>query len=365
MQSQAVADRNLDVPGELRRLTEGLPPGTRLPTVRELVSRLGVSQHAVQRALHSLSADGFVTTHVGRGTFVGLRSPAEKPGKVRHVLTLHHHTHLERGDVIAQTIHQRLTAEGHRSLILTYSDAEHAMDMLRDGPRYDTCILQPRTSVVPVKLIGLLREISKAVIVENRAVDQLDIDGISNHPVALSRLALEHLTSLGHRRIAWVVEERGDYFFERIAMLFEAFRTWHGLNPEEAPLVFAPARDGGRTGFADLESTMAQVLRAPRAIRPTAMFLSTSETGGHILAACRALKIALPQDLSLIRIGTPDIESEHLGELAIVGRPSRQAAEAVLKRMSWRWANPNGPYATVYDLPHLETHHSTGAPRGD
>ncbi len=275
-------------------------------------------------------------------------------------MTLHHHSHLERGDIIAQTIHQRLTADGHRSLILTYSDAEQAMSMLRDGPRYDTCILQPRTSVVPVKLIGLLREISDAVIVENRAVDQFDIDGISNHPLVLSRLALEHLTGLGHRRIAWVVEDRGDYFFERIAMLFEAFRTWQGLTQAEAPLVFAPPRGGGRTGFADLKGTLGQVLRGPASTRPTAVFLSTSESGGPILEACRTLNISLPDDVSLVRIGTPDIESEHLGELAIVGRPSRQAAETVLNRMYWRWKNPDASFATVYDPPLFFAHRSTG-----
>src|SRR5437763_1440995 len=135
---------------------------------------------------------------------------------MRQVRTLHHHTQLERRDSIAQTIHQRLTAAGHRSIILTYSDAQQPIDILLDGPRYDACILQSRRSIVPIKLLGLLREISQAVIVENRAVDQFDVDAISNHPIVLSRLALEHLTDLGHRRIGWVVEDRGDYFFERI-----------------------------------------------------------------------------------------------------------------------------------------------------
>jgi DNA-binding LacI/PurR family transcriptional regulator len=356
-----------DALGELRRLAESLPRGARLPPVRELMSRFRVSQHAVQTALRALSADGLVTAHVGRGTFVGGGggARADRPQAAREVLTLHHHTHLERGDIIAQTIHQRLTADGHRSMILTYSDAEQAMQMLRDGPRYDTCILQPRRSVVPIKLLGLLREISQAVIVENRAVEQFDVDAISNHPVVLSRLVLEHLTELGHRRIGWLVEDRGDYFFERIATLFEAFRTWRGLTPTEAPLVFAPANLHGGAGFADIDAALQRVLGGDRSLRPTALFLATSETGSRVLSAFRALNIVVPRDLSVIRIGTPDIEGEHLGELAVVGRPSRQAADTVLKRMHWRWANPDAPFATVYDPPLLLRNRSTGAPCPD
>jgi DNA-binding LacI/PurR family transcriptional regulator len=355
----------VDALEELRRLAQSLPIGARLPPVRELMSRFSLSQHAIQRALHALSADGLVTAHVGRGTFVSGGARGDKLQSVRAVLTLHHHTHLERGDIIAQTIHQRLTADGHRSMILTYSDAEQAMQMLRDGPRYDTCILQPRRSIVPIKLLGLLREISHAVIVENRAVEQFDVDAISSHPVVFSRLALEHLTRLGHRRIGWLVEDRGDYFFERTATLFEAFRTWSGLAPTEAPLVFAPANPDGGAGFADIEDALRAVLRAAGSSTPTALFLATSEGGERILSALRTLKIAAPRDMSVVRIGTPDIESEHLGQLATVGRPSRQAAETVLSRMYWRWQNPNAPFATVYDVPLLLPNVSTGAPRPD
>ncbi|MDQ0392071.1 GntR family transcriptional regulator [Labrys monachus] len=350
---------NVNIVEELRRMADGLPVGSRLPTVRDLVARYGVSQHVVQQALQALSADGVVATHVGRGTFVGPRMA--QPGRVatRQVLTLLHHSQYERGDIIAQTIHQRLTADGHTSVVLTYNDAEHAMAMLRDGPRYDSCILQPRTSVIPVRLLGLLREISNGVIIENRAVDQIDVDAISNDPSILSRLVLEHLTELGHRRIAWVVEDRPDYFYERVGRLFEAFRFWRGLSQSEAPLVFSPSR-GGYFGFADLVGTLSALFRGEGGPHPTAVVLLSFETGARILEAFEAVGLSMPGDVSVVRIGTPDIESEHLGKLAVAGRPSRQAAETVLKRLYWRWQNPADPYGTVYDPPVLDLHDSTG-----
>jgi len=353
-----------EVLDELRNLARTLQPGSRLPTVRQLSARSGMSQHSIQRILSKLSAEGLITTHVGRGTFVG-RPPTESPSKTsaRSVLTLLHQTHYVRGDIIAQIIHQQLTAESHQSLILTYSDPDHASAMLRAGPRFDGCILQPRTSVIPVSLLTVLREIGRFAIIESRAFDQLDVDAISLDPAICCRIVLQHLTRLGHRRIAWVIENRGDYLFERTAILFDSFRLWYGLSEAEAPLVWA-ARRPNQFGFADLRATIAELFGSPKGVSPTAIVLVTFETGAGILSAFDRLGHSIPRDVSVVRLGSPDIEGEHLGKIAIVGRPSRQAAETVLRRLHWRWENPDAPFGTVYDPPEFHPHSSTGPPAG-
>lgn len=53
------------------RIADGsLPTGTRLPTIRELSSRLGVTRLTVQHAYSELQADGWIASRVGRGSFV-------------------------------------------------------------------------------------------------------------------------------------------------------------------------------------------------------------------------------------------------------------------------------------------------------
>lgn len=47
-----------------------MPPGTQLPTVRELAAMLSVTRLTVQNAYRDLQADGWVESTVGRGTFV-------------------------------------------------------------------------------------------------------------------------------------------------------------------------------------------------------------------------------------------------------------------------------------------------------
>lgn len=59
-----------------------IPAGTRLPTERELSRRFTVPRNAVRRVLAQLEAEGTITRHVGRGTFLsGMESTgADFPG---------------------------------------------------------------------------------------------------------------------------------------------------------------------------------------------------------------------------------------------------------------------------------------------
>lgn len=53
-----------------------LPPGARLPTVRELAAELGLTRLTIHSAYTELQARGLIESHVGRGTFVAARPPA-------------------------------------------------------------------------------------------------------------------------------------------------------------------------------------------------------------------------------------------------------------------------------------------------
>jgi len=60
--------------------TQGaLDPGARLPTERELARRFSVPRNAVRKTLAQLEAEGSITRHVGRGTFLAGRAGGEIP----------------------------------------------------------------------------------------------------------------------------------------------------------------------------------------------------------------------------------------------------------------------------------------------
>ena len=50
-----------------------LPPGQRLPTVRQMAADLGLANNTVARAYRELEAAGVIATHGRRGTFVRSR----------------------------------------------------------------------------------------------------------------------------------------------------------------------------------------------------------------------------------------------------------------------------------------------------
>lgn len=49
--------------------------GEQLPPERDLVARFGVSRNTLRKTLKEMEADGAISRHVGRGTFVGQRPP--------------------------------------------------------------------------------------------------------------------------------------------------------------------------------------------------------------------------------------------------------------------------------------------------
>ncbi len=54
-----------------------LPPGTRLPTVRQLAVELGIAVNTVARTYRELEAAGVVETRGRQGTFVARTDPAD------------------------------------------------------------------------------------------------------------------------------------------------------------------------------------------------------------------------------------------------------------------------------------------------
>src|SRR5947199_8349543 len=64
---------------EVPTAPRALPPGSRLPSVRELMARHRASPVTVQRAIARLAQEGLVVPRPGRGTYVAERAAAAEP----------------------------------------------------------------------------------------------------------------------------------------------------------------------------------------------------------------------------------------------------------------------------------------------
>ena len=58
---------------ELMIVSGMYPPGAKLPSVREMASKLAINPNTIQKAYRELEAEGYVYTVAGKGTFVAER----------------------------------------------------------------------------------------------------------------------------------------------------------------------------------------------------------------------------------------------------------------------------------------------------
>jgi DNA-binding LacI/PurR family transcriptional regulator len=135
-----------------------------------------------------------------------------------------------------------------------------------------------------------------------------------------------------------------------------------GLAAEAMPVVVAPMSRTERN-FEDLAGALRPLFGGGAGTAPTAVVVASFSDGKTVLGAFEKLGLAVPHDVSVIKVGTPDVPSDHIDRLAIVGRPTFKVTESVLARLEWRWRNRGAPFETVFDQPILATSASTAPPR--
>lgn len=350
------------VAARIRTTTAQLGPGTRLPSVRELMAKFGVSQHAIQKALEQLRAEGLIISHVGKGTFVGdvasLIQTAE--AKSRSVLTLTRERAYSRGDAIARRIHQRLLIDGHNSLVIAYNDEQHLMEQLKGDVRFDACILQPRASIVSTSLLDFTRQRAERVIVEAFNAEGLNVDAVSNDPLTTVRLVMGAFSRAGHRNILWLTENRQNYFFHLTSDLFRAYCAGMGLAEGAVPIAVMDVDENSLNRTNNFKATLAEALK--RHPGTTAIVVASFIEGPDIVGALDELGLSVPRDLSIIRMGSPDLETDHVNRLDVVGRPSARAAETVVNLLYHLWQRPAIPPSTLIDTPEIVSYGSVQPP---
>jgi LacI family repressor for deo operon, udp, cdd, tsx, nupC, and nupG len=206
---------------------------------------------------------------------------------------------------------------------------------------------------------------------ELTALQQLDypsltvggyVEGLRNVSIddaAAAGDAVDHLVSLGHRKIAYLAGGDGHgVHFSVPARREAAFRrslARHGLPVRPEWMVFGDFRFGAAKAAAE------RLLGVPGE-RPTAVFASSDEMAFGVLAAAQERGVRVPEELSVIGIDDHDF-SGPLGLTTVRQDPREQgsyAAELLLAELRGGPAQPNPPWQ-----PHrLVVRRSTGPPAG-
>ncbi|MGV3651396.1 MAG: GntR family transcriptional regulator, partial [Devosia sp.] len=230
----------------LRDLATRLDDGARLPTVRDLMKRFKVSQATVQQAFAELRREGLLVSQVGRGTYLrkgaegALHEDVTPPSALSSLLMLSSARMNERCVLVQNQILAAMTGEGTRVVQMSWHDPDHLMQILHSVPRFDAAILQSHYDSVPIRLLELLKEKTRAVVVDGHSLWGIDIDHIGTDWEDALELALFELTALGHRRIGLVTIDSPAQPIVAARRTFARLENWRGTGLEPFPPIVMP-----------------------------------------------------------------------------------------------------------------------------
>lgn len=327
----------------LEDLVANAENGARLPTIRELMRRFGVGQVTVQDALSRLKEKGLISSQVGRGSYVtkaenilGAPSDGTALAHQRHqsVLILSNSSMNERCSRVQNRILERMQEQQGHVMQLSYSDTDHLLHILRTIPTFDAVILQSHYEAIPVRLLALLKEKARAVVVDGLTVSGVDIDRVGIDWEESLELALDHLVDTGANRFCLLSLASISQPLLGARRYFERITNWHGNSIETHSLTLEGIVYPTQNAESAVQDALAKLDEddfAPDAL----IFLGISD-GRGIQEALRSQGLSVPDDIQVVVLGHTDVPTEHLDFFTMAGGSSSDGAEKLLDTAEMR-----------------------------
>jgi DNA-binding LacI/PurR family transcriptional regulator len=329
------------------------PP--RPPTIRQVAERAGVSKSLVSLVLRGSTS---VSEPKRTAVLAAIDDLRYRPNAAARNLTrqrtntvgvllndLRNPWFVDCLDGLASVLH----ANGMR-IFLADARLDRAMgDSLTEGFlefRVDGLVIVG--TVQPSRALEEAAAAVPTVVAASRDIELPNVDVVANDDIAGTRLAVEHLLSLGHRRIAHLSGTTGEVARLRCETFVEVMND-AGLEPHVERTDMT--EDGGyRAGV--------RLLAAPNP--PTAVFAVNDITCVGALSAADELGMKVPQQLSLVGYDNTHLAGIRHVSLTTVDNASydvgRRAAQALLGRIE----APNRAAVMELIAPHLQIRGSTG-----
>jgi DNA-binding LacI/PurR family transcriptional regulator len=353
----------------LRDLAKSAVPGDQLPPVRALMSRFGVSQSIVQRVTAMLKEEGKISAEVGRGTFFtggesGVLQQAETRPRTapasRTTLMLRRSAGIMRGRRVLEDLQQRLIADGHRVVEVSYTDAADADLVLRGLPRFDACMIQSSFETISIPTLAAVRRKTDVIVVDGAALAGTEVDAVGLEWGRPVEQAVKLLRERGHERIALVMT--GHFLLAtelgkmRFADLIQEAGT--GKEPTLIEVMAWPHEDYERLAVERLLAARRSDDRLPF----TALIVWGVESGARFRSLLAENGVSVPNDLSVVLLGRPDLHNEHDGFFTTIGARIADQVAGLYGTITRRWMQPDRPFGTLFVEVRLRKGSSVGSP---
>lgn len=323
--------------------------GSRLPSERALAEELGAHRNTISRVIARLADAGLVETHPGRRPIVrsaGIDARASRTVALcmgneprfrsfQHVLRgcemelSAHDFHLVFRDTLAPTI------EGTRQKEMA------ALKNLEEQPVAGLIVWCQDVDAAPPTL-KRLRAAGTVIVAIDRQPSGFPCDFVGVDNIHGATVAVEHLLSLGHRRVAYATyaEEIVSAVMEREDAYRNTMRH-HGIPDSDLAYIRIPAD----TSDSAIMEVAARYARTED--RPTAIFCVNDIMATKLTRSLLAAGLDVPEDIAIV--GFDDLEglTVHSPILSTMRQPYELLGRHAARLILWRLNNPEAPIRHV------------------
>jgi DNA-binding LacI/PurR family transcriptional regulator len=361
---------------ELQALIGQLDDGARLPTVRDLMKRFSASQSTVQAALNQLRETGQLSSQVGRGTFVVKKNGGSGQASGREPLrrgTDHQfNSYLmlsssrlnERSVLVQNGIQSTLSVDHINVVQMSYQNTDQMLEILRNAPKFGAAILQSHFETIPIRLLNLLQEKSNVIVADGHSLSGIDIDRVGTDWTEAMDDAVEHLTSLGHRKIGLVTIDGHGRPILAARRYFSRLSNWRGTGLElHPPLTLNNMIYPTQLVTEAMTSLLTGLLSDHGKLPFTALIMLGISDGAGVRQCLENLSISVPDDLSVHILGHCDVPSEHYRFFSMSGPNYRDTITDLIRCVRERVKHPELQPQISYLPIQRVLHESTAAPK--
>jgi DNA-binding LacI/PurR family transcriptional regulator len=338
---------------------------TSRPTIIDVAARAGVSKSLVSLVMRGVDV---VSDEKRRRVLEAAAELGYRPNAAARSL-VRRRTNLL--GIVLSDLHNPFFAEvidgveaaaggrGYRTIISTVDrharrePEKRALDTLLEL-RVDGLILaSPMLALDTIAAVG--QELPVVLVARRSAAE--NVDSVSNDDPTGATLVVEHLTSLGHERIAHIDGGGGAGAVDRRGGYERAMRE-RGLGAHARVIPGSYTDEGGRHGIAALFDGV------PDAERPTAVFVANDLAALGALSALAERGLRVPDDVSLVGYDNTALAAVSHIDLTTVDQPrpdmGRTAVTLVLERLTGK----RDTARHVVIPPTLVVRGTTAPPRG-
>ncbi len=337
----------------LRRQTDRLPCGARLPSMRSLMKRYKCSLFSVNAALRVLESEELIETRRGSGTYVSLRKG------MRHI-ELHRLQEPSAAiDTKEASLRTAILAEGWK---LTIRRHNPNLEDHGESPAgtVSARILTPDLFHPSIELFNRFLREPVPVLALGREADSFHIDSVTGNDHQILSLVSKHLRGLGHSRLAMLVNEP-DYF--EIAQRRDLFSEILAMFDMPPPVFVECSTVIGENSAIAAHRGLSKFLAECHHKIPFTALITASASG--VIGALRALHeaaIQVPKACSLVTFGLSPENFLRVPAITEAGMEDTAWGNGVLQVLRRRFENPQLPPISIKLAAHLFERESTAPP---